>query len=348
MKIFKKIKDTIYSSYLCIRFPFFYPRNRFTGRHYNNWKYIEKSRKYYEEYRNLMSVHLCNQKYIDTLTEADKRKFTKQLNVDGYEYIVKFNRNGIVVETRKDKDTTHITTVIPNDKFMKNSMADNSDILQNGNIVNVFFEVSEYTKRTFNQNSQVKQSYTICVVTDYDDKKDEPIIEYKTCVDIIKNNKAKYKSLFYDYVNKFLSIFHFIPTYTELNMMPKGWRKAFGIQMFKEIKHSLIYTYIKEENISWATPIKYIKAYYKGVKLLYDFRIMDIKEKFSTLRVYPAVATHDVYCIIDKYEGISYNTCITCGKPAVWRTTGWICPYCDDCLTEDQKITAERIEEKNG
>ena len=33
-----------YSTCLCLRFPFLYPRNRFTGLHYNNWKLIDKLR----------------------------------------------------------------------------------------------------------------------------------------------------------------------------------------------------------------------------------------------------------------------------------------------------------------
>ena len=42
MKQFNKIKqqmyDVIHSSYMCIKYPFLYPRNRFTGKHYDNIK----------------------------------------------------------------------------------------------------------------------------------------------------------------------------------------------------------------------------------------------------------------------------------------------------------------------
>ncbi len=34
----KQIKNIPYSIYLCVRFPFLYPRNRFNGLHYTNWK----------------------------------------------------------------------------------------------------------------------------------------------------------------------------------------------------------------------------------------------------------------------------------------------------------------------
>lgn len=346
MKFFTKLKNIIKSSYLCIRFPFFYPRNRFTGYHYNNWDLIKLQRKYREQYASIMSVHLCNKKYIDVM-KNENTTFTKSINTDGYNFVVRLTSNGIIVETYNDTKHTSITC-IPKEKFMKSVMADESDVLHNGKIIDVYFEVSKRTKKypLYTKEQEDKYSYTICVVVDYPATDDKPSIEYKTFTDIIKDNLAKYISSFYKYVERFIGFFHIIPTYTELNGMPKGWRKAFGIKMFSEIKHSLLHTYIREENVSIKTPIKYIKAYWNGIKLLYDFRITDIKEKFSSLCVYVERAPMDVYEIIDKYDRISYNTCIICGKPAVWRTTGWICPYCDYCLSDDKKITAKRIEVK--
>lgn len=38
--------------------------------------------------------------------------------------------------------------------------------------------------------------------------------------------------------------------------------------------------------------------------------------------------------IISKYETISETTCITCGKPAQYLSTGWISPYCRECAQE--------------
>ena len=37
----RKIVKPIKSTFLCLRYPFLYPRNRFTGKHYNNWKIYE-------------------------------------------------------------------------------------------------------------------------------------------------------------------------------------------------------------------------------------------------------------------------------------------------------------------
>ena len=101
---------------------------------------------------------------------------------------------------------------------------------------------------------------------------------------------------------------HCIPTYTELDDMPTGWRKAFGIDLCKELKTEL-----------------------KKHKYLRKYRITQIKEKFGGLRWYDNSNTKEGYNIIQKYEHISFNTCINCGKPATYVSAGWISPYCDNC-----------------
>lgn len=51
MNLLKIIYNTIKSSILCIRFPFLYPRNRFTGLHYNNWKVKNYRNRLVEKYQ---------------------------------------------------------------------------------------------------------------------------------------------------------------------------------------------------------------------------------------------------------------------------------------------------------
>lgn len=99
---------------------------------------------------------------------------------------------------------------------------------------------------------------------------------------------------------------------TELDAMPEGWRKAFGEQMCEEIREELI------------------KHNY-----LYEYRIMQIKEKWGELRWYSGAAPREVYDIISKYEELSRRTCIRCGKPATLISKGWISPYCD-CVKENK------------
>jgi hypothetical protein len=89
--------------------------------------------------------------------------------------------------------------------------------------------------------------------------------------------------------------------------IPIGWRKAFGIQMCKEIKQSL------KRNPN------------------NKFVITDVKEKFGALNIYEYGSPDEVHDIINKYEYISSHTCIECGRIATRRSQGYILPYCNDC-----------------
>ena len=98
-------------------------------------------------------------------------------------------------------------------------------------------------------------------------------------------------------------------SYTELDSMPDGWRKAFGEQMCEDIREELV------------------RAEY-----LDQYRITQIKEKYGTLCWYDFGCTERMLRdIIPKYEHLSARTCIRCGNPATKVSTGWISPYCDTC-----------------
>lgn len=102
-------------------------------------------------------------------------------------------------------------------------------------------------------------------------------------------------------------------SYTELDAMPDGWRIAFGEQMCEEIRQEL-----------------------EQVGYLDKYRISQIKEKYGSLRWYDFGCTEKMSReIIPKYEKISAYTCIRCGKPATRITTGWFCPFCDDCVPKN-------------
>ena len=103
-------------------------------------------------------------------------------------------------------------------------------------------------------------------------------------------------------IPKYLNI-----THSWYYSIPEGWRKAFGIQLCKEIKKSL-----KENKCN-------------------NFYITDIKEKFGELNIYEVGAPFEVCDIIHKYEYISSHTCIYCGRIATRKSEGYILPLCDKC-----------------
>jgi rubrerythrin len=101
-------------------------------------------------------------------------------------------------------------------------------------------------------------------------------------------------------------------SYTILDEMPDGWKKAFGEQMCDEIT-----TVLKKYNY------------------LDEYRVVQVKEKYARLCWFdngvPKECWDRFYAIIDKYEDMSERTCVVCGKTATKMSRGWICPYCDDC-----------------
>ena len=99
---------------------------------------------------------------------------------------------------------------------------------------------------------------------------------------------------------------------------PSGWWKAFGLDLCEELRQDLI------------------KCNY-----LYDFRMLEIKEKWGELRIYTCGLPEgsDTWDIIDDYSALSRNICISCGKPDVCmiNMAGWIQPICFDCYYKQKK-----------
>jgi hypothetical protein len=52
------------------------------------------------------------------------------------------------------------------------------------------------------------------------------------------------------------------------------------------------------------------------------------------LKLYRIIDKCKIPYIINKYEKLSYKTCIMCGKPAKYITEGWISPYCENCIKD--------------
>lgn len=211
---FKRFIRIPYCCYMCIRYPFLYPRNRFTGLHYNNWKIIEWKKKIYQKY------HLVD---IDKLHPEVTYETYK-----GYYFYVK----------------------------------------QTGSVIDYW------------TNWWAKPIYK--------------------CI-----------TFFHNYI---LQIFHCIPTYIEWDAVEPGWNKAFGKQYLNDLKKQL-----------------------KKDKMLYSWRIKDIKEKWGHFILYYNYGSEELYNIISKYETLSWDTCIKCGKSATHTSKGWISPYCEECVKKDDK-----------
>ena len=119
---------------------------------------------------------------------------------------------------------------------------------------------------------------------------------------------------------------HYNYTHTELISLPPGWEKAFGMQLLEDLKQVLI-----KEN------------------MLEQYRILEIKEKYGSLRWYGNIETAKITELLYKYSYLSLHTCVICGKINVpLYDDGWVSPYCEHCFKEQRKRYYKRIQQFGG
>ena len=258
MKIFNLLKPYIYSTYLCIRFPFLYPRNRFTGKNHVQFNW------------------LC-----ELYNMLEKRAYT---NIRLH---YKFYKNP--EDCKENKDVIYYCLGNQNYKI----------VLDSNSILKVYYDSNKCQEYDLQKHVgsrfkvtgisignypiyMAKGSNNICILY-HCHYYEETNTNYGFTVHNIKICVNKYYEYLYKFVNWFwlniIDNIFIIPRYTELDAMPDGWRNSFGMQMCKDIRHSLLHTYIDTE-IS-KSPFDTLKYYWKGVKQLYGYRIDQIKEKFG-------------------------------------------------------------------
>ena len=291
----KKYSRIPYCTYMCIKYPFLYPRNRFTGTHRANvlsnvsHNLFEKSildigitGKLVKDKPNKINTYI---KFLDTTVKLfeDAKKIRINNNIDSQDFDLK-------------------PLMWKDDKFEIVDME--LTFAYSGRPLIVL------KLKTIDENDNTNYGFSYHSVK-------------------LKINKYKYK--LYEVLKwideKILDKIFILPTFTEWDAVEPGWNKAFGKQYLKELKKQL-----------------------KKDKMLYKWRITDIKEKFGTFRLYCNYGSDELYNIIHKYEELSWNTCIKCGKPATYTSKGWINPYCDDCVNKDtpDRYTKRTEDNKNG
>lgn len=104
--------------------------------------------------------------------------------------------------------------------------------------------------------------------------------------------------------------------YTALDIMPDGWRKAFGNEFANDL----------QKYVDLMNPDDKEHTY-----------IIDMKEKYGYLHIYLSRYTPFTRSVCVQYADKSRQTCIHCGKPATKVTTGWVSPWCDECAEQHQQ-----------
>ncbi len=68
-----------------------------------------------------------------------------------------------------------------------------------------------------------------------------------------------------------------------------------------------------------------------------EIQILQIKEKFGTLRFYDSGLGIEGNEIVYKYENLSSGTCEICGASGEIRDGRWIMTMCDKCFKENEE-----------
>lgn len=77
----------------------------------------------------------------------------------------------------------------------------------------------------------------------------------------------------------------------------------------------------------------YIKEYNKDKNKEEQIQILQVKEKFASLRFYTNFGTPELHKMIEDAEDKSYHTCEFCGSTEnIGHTMGWITTMCHNCI----------------
>lgn len=272
---------------LCIKYPFLWTRNRFTGLHYNNWEVIDWINREKEESSVYIVMTPTDQEIRGSKTHTLENKKCLTIEIHGKELWLVLGKLGGYFER-----------VVSKIKF-SNKIID---------------AVWKYESNCNGDKIIAKISVQF---------KNLPETKFYSCRVVHTWHKYLLSKLVNWFHSGPLQLFHCIPKSTELDALDKGWRIAFGEDLCKDLRKEL-----------------------KKNGELRSFRITQLKEKFGSLRLYYGGIKNysGIEKIISKYEDISSTTCINCGKPAKWLSRGWVCPYCDDCISD--KDYADEIEQK--
>lgn len=127
---------------------------------------------------------------------------------------------------------------------------------------------------------------------------DKDIDAWESPVDEIEVEVIKESTKEDEWQNNLIKIFPWLcidrnDNLTWLDLMPIGWKKAFGIPMAWDIQTAL--NELTEEERE-------------------SFLILEVKEKYFSLRIYTAPYFENVEKVIRKYEELSKKICLKCGS----------------------------------
>ncbi len=250
-----KFLHTIDSIILCIWFPFLYPRNRFTGLHYNNWKILDKI----TELRKDAIVHFS----VDLETEP--------YAIDGY-------LADIEVQKKIDEEYEKMFSGIKHDNqyvyYILDADGNELPVMKTYHNLNYRFVVedSNNMQRTFVWHEKGR----------WIDITDETPAFNNDYYRIVINKKLARKADMLEWFHKYvLNAIFSIPTHNELDAMEDGWLRRFGMDMMKELRKQL-----KKDDYLYKLRITQIKEKFGGLRFYVASatkEVYDIINKYEKL-----------------------------------------------------------------
>jgi hypothetical protein len=291
------LKTYIKNTWMCIKYPFLYPRNRWDDRYHAN---ILSDKLYELDKQSSMLIGVSIS--LERNTDNSEQKY--------YRYVFgkddKFNFEAYLtkIETSTTEDRGFdILNVCNGNSVITHNLNDQLGRSDKFEVLGI--SICEHLNRPY-----IKVHVKL---KDETDTTNYGFPYYTTR--LITDTKIRKKYKFWDWIDKnILDRIFIFPKYTELDALKgyKGWYKIFGEDLLKELRKQLV----KD-------------------KLLYKFRIRDIKEKWGVLEIYTNYRTEGIIQLLDKYRSLSRKICVYCGKPATYCTKGWVRYICEDCINKE-------------
>lgn len=233
---------------MCIRYPFLYPRNRFTDKHRVNLLY-----------RSINKLHNQSRQEIGITGKLVKEKpkyLHKQLAFFNYQVKLNVENKTLKINNEIDSQLFNLDLLLYDDRFEIVDLNVTFAILGNP-IIQVYLKPKDE-----NDNTNYGFSYYRVKLT---------------------TNKRKYR--WFKIVKwideEVLDRILFLPTSTEWDAMPMGWNKAFGKQYLKDLKKQL-----KKDKMLYKFRIVYLKEKYGTLRLDYNYgsqELYDIMSNYESL-----------------------------------------------------------------